>query len=353
MTQLPERSDLNYYGKLMQYGTPIAGQVEVQSGCFQHCRMCESWRDDLKGVVRGTWSVNDLLSLTQRLASFRTFEHLSLTGGDPQAWKPLTQYLAAVLARQELGTLRKGFGLQLNTALTRDVEDVSLWSAALQDVRVSLDAIDKDAYAWIRGDKDTDPLDVVARVDALGRAGVNVQLNVCVTAETLDQMEQIAHVVASAMDYPPRKVTFLPVIGDRFTRDSDFWIRYSGETNRLAVYLARHGVKSNDAEGVAATREWCSGSEAAETPCYHGGTTFHIKANGDVYPCCLVGGEAISTYKQFILGNYFEGYTFTPTRKPQLDYADEDKPCRNICQWKQAALNKAAHEASLVQLSMP
>ena len=92
-----------------------------------------------------------------------------------------------------------------------------------------------------------------------------------------------------------------------------------------------------------------------------GQISFHMKANGEYYPCCLVGGEVLKTYPSMTDGNYFDGYSITEIwergrcARP-LAYAPENQsvvPCCEICQYKQWSLNKAVHEASQKRLAMP
>ena len=70
------RQDVAYYGKLaaLKLGY-VAGQVEVISSCFQHCRACDSWRDDASGKQKGEWPLSAMKQLVEELATMKTFEH--------------------------------------------------------------------------------------------------------------------------------------------------------------------------------------------------------------------------------------------------------------------------------------
>jgi hypothetical protein len=85
--------------------------------------------------------------------------------------------------------------------------------------------------------------------------------------------------------------------------------------------------------------------------------SFHAKANGDWYPCCLVGGEALATQKSFCLGNvHVEGYDLELLRKryvPLAHYANSESICSKICQYKQLQVNIAAEHAEQLTLAMP
>jgi radical SAM protein with 4Fe4S-binding SPASM domain len=93
-----------------------------------------------------------------------------------------------------------------------------------------------------------------------------------------------------------------------------------------------------------------------DVPCYIGASTFHIKSNGDLYPCCLVGGEAIGTRKEYKLGNVWGTSLEELWHQhsiPKYNYAVDIDFCRNNCFWKQLALNVETDKASKYCLSMP
>jgi MoaA/NifB/PqqE/SkfB family radical SAM enzyme len=220
---------------------------------------------------------------------------------------------------------------------------------------VSLDAITTEVYQRLRGDYDTTPADVCGRIQRYAER-VPVHVNVCVTPETIDEMELIVEALAW-LQHHPRKVTFLAVIGDRYDRCLDFWKEYRYHMDRIRMHANRTGLPftTNFDESVRQTRDWCASDECTDVRCWAGVATFHAKANGDVYPCCLTGGEAIATHPEMRMGNAWEKpiTEILCDYKPAHDYRNPVRPCREICQWKQAAFNQACEAASLVQLSMP
>lgn len=347
-TKFPLRPDLGYYAKIAARNLGyVAGQIELTSKCFQKCAMCESWRDDVSGVARGTFEFEKVRDLFGQLAAMPTFEHLALTGGDPQSWGPLGELLRWHVSCD------RAFVLQINTALVRAVLDADVWRRAVRDVRVSLDGATRRTYQLMRGD-DRDPAEVVRRMDDLNHPGMAT--NTCVTTKNIDEVEGIIDLLAG-MKNKPRKAMFLAVIGDRDkAKDREeraFWRKYKGLREKFGTEY--HGVRTSFAEDVPAVRKWCAGPEAEKVPCRVGSISFHIKATGDLFPCCLVGGEAIVTHPQFAVGNVHN----TPIEelrkkyKPGLFYGDKALPCAKVCQWKQSAVNLLAHQAAGTTLAMP
>lgn len=350
------RDDIRSYGKLASadFTGMLAGQVELTSSCFQRCRMCDSWRDDRPGLQRGILSLAKVCELCRELEQrCPHFTNLALTGGDPQKWPHLNRFLYWFCEQS------MPFNLQVNTALTRPVlgPERDLWERAFLNVRVSLDSIFTDTYQKIRGDKRTRPEDVIANIRSLGHP--RVQINCCITPDNVGEMRDMLRYLATELP-DLRKLTFLPVIGDREERTADFWHDY--ERVSFDVDCGNFGFdklpfETSFADSVIATRQFLLSPEAASVPCWAGVRTFHIKATGDWYPCCLVGGEALATYSDMSLGNINDESISgllqrIATSEPEHHYC-EGKPCRDICQYKQTAFNVAAHEAGLVQLAMP
>ena len=346
------REDLKAYAKVAEYGLGlVSGQVEVTSDCSQRCIACDSWKDHMKGTVRGEMELKTMIKLCKELSSFQSFEHLSLTGGDPQSWDALPAFLDWFRRERKMG-YGCNFKLQLNTALVEPLSkaDVELWSETVDDVRVSLDAIDKKIYNKIRGD-DHDPADVLDRMLRLG-AKTSISTNTTVFPENIEEIPDIL-VELSTVKFTDviRKAMFLPVIGGRSRGAISFWKRYA-EMERN--YAGWGGVKTSfGGDSVPMTREYLRSEEVRHVPCAVGKITFHIKPNGDYFPCCLVGGEALPTKNDYIIGNFRDlGLRALVARYKSPRYY-EKKLCREICQYKQCAVNVAAYDASGRKLAMP
>lgn len=352
------RPDIRAYAKLStRPSNLVAGQVELTSKCYQKCAMCESWRDDLSGVVRGTWPLAQLQELCCELSDYPHFEHLSLTGGDPQHWPHLTEFLVWFGEQKARRGGSCEFALQINTALTQDMtpEVRGIWRRVVRDVRVSLDAATPRTYQVMRGDK-RDPVEIVERMVGLDHP--RLATNTCVTTRNIHEVHAILELLQGAFGprvHAPtlRKAMFLAVIGDRDAGGEAFWEQYR-EFASLSP-AAFPSIPTSFSEDVAGVRAFLASPDAAELKCYAGNSTFHVKANGDWYPCCLTGGEAIETHPEFKMGNYFKDplWKICLNHKTEAHYGCADKPCAKICQWKQLQLNLAASEADGSILAMP
>jgi MoaA/NifB/PqqE/SkfB family radical SAM enzyme len=315
--------------------------------------MCDSWRDDITGAARGEFTGEELVKVCDGLAHYPSFKHLSLTGGDPQRWGGLDGFLNQYSMRRS--EERWDFNLQINTALTQDLTDQQkfLWRQTLSDVRISLDAAVVKTYQRIRGDKFNTPADIVTRIKKLAHPRTHVLM--CVSDANIDEVGALIDLLTCVSDYV-RKVSFLPVIGPRGRRGEEFWEQY---LQLAALWRGEQVVpfETSFADSVPATRAFLLTPEAESVECHTGQSTFHIKADGYWYPCCLVGGEALKTYRSMRKGNVkHEPVDAIVSRLqatgPEKHYCG-DKPCREICQYKQLAINVAGTDAAKTNLTMP
>jgi MoaA/NifB/PqqE/SkfB family radical SAM enzyme len=331
------RDDIKFYGKLAQRKAGyVAGQVELTSDCFQFCTACDSWKSHARGQIRGVLSLNDVVKLCDELGRMKTFEHLTFTGGDPQKWPAFEEFF-------EYHRILYPFTFQVNTALARGANPV-LWQKMIDRVRVSLDAVLPDTYRKARGVK-TDPEEILARMEALRHP--NLATMTCVSDVNIDEVPAIIARL-NAMSWKPRKAMFLAVMEHDVA--PGFWQKFS-ELKTLESPF----VPTSFSEDVAWVREFTRSPEADKIPCYSGSATFHIKCNGEVYPCCLIGGEAIKTRREMAIGNILTETMEGILRRyqPKCHYADKSSPCVAVCQYKQLQMNRAGHAASLTTLSMP
>lgn len=328
-------TELQPYQKLTRIVTPVAGQLELTSKCFQRCYMCDSWREDVRD--HHALPFQFATRFVDELNKYSTFENLSITGGDPQAYPHFEQFL------HHCHFPRK-WKLQVNTALTQDKRTHLFDPLYVDELRVSFDHCTLDGYASIRGDKNTHPTDVLGRIDhALGNE-VGVTTLTCVVPKNIDSLADIVKSLES-LDYRRRlrKAIFLPVIGDRGTTDASFikkWRQFC-----IDMRFRQGPFPTSCGSDPTAMRDAMLAGEYDDVPCVAENNYFHIKSNGDYYPCCLVGGEALPTKKDFCLGNI----TQTPLKKILKEIRElghlRDKryctpTCRSVCQLKQLTMNE-------------
>ena len=337
------RDDIMLYGKLAQQKLGyVAGQVEVTSDCLQHCKYCQSWRD--KSYIK-RFTLEQLRDFVQDLREyFSMFEHLTLTGGDPQAWP----YLDEFLDWWDIPSALDNVDLQVSTALARDVEDPNLWRSAIKDLRVSIDSANEKIYQEIRGDKKNNFGTVLERLITLRHPNLAV-----ITTMYPDNIGELLPLLLTLDNLyrkglPLRKIMVMAGIGVEL--DNEFWSRW-----RYTKQWANDTLQTSTsfADDIPTARAVCNSPEINKVKCWASKLGFHVKPNGDIYPCCLVGGEAAEVQKEFKMGNIFEQglvdiyNSYTPTRYGM-------KPiCREICQFKQLQINLAGDLAEKVRLAIP
>lgn len=337
------RDDIMLYGKLAQQQLGyVAGQVEVTSACFQNCKYCSSWKT---GKYYGHFRLQQLQNFVIGLAiQFPMFEHLTLTGGDPQAWQDLDEFLNWWNISQALDRIN----LQISTALARDIENPALWRSAIKDLRVSIDAYEPETYKAVRGDKENNFSTILLRLEKLNHPNLAI-----IATMYPDNIVELLPLLALLDTFytkglPMRKIIVMAGIGVEL--DKKFWHRWRYTKQWTEDNIE---VPTSFADDIIATRTQCMSCAMGDVRCWASKLGFHIKPNGDVYPCCLIGGEAIEVQKEFLMGNIFEQdlidiyNSYTPTR-----YAM--KPiCREVCQFKQFQINLVGEFASKLKLAIP
>lgn len=359
------RDDLKYYAKsFTRVGSWIAGQIEVTSLCDQQCRMCESWRDHQSGKQRGMIELGQMIDLCDQLTMYRSFEHLSLTGGDPQAWPHLQSFLKTYLTRRS----RYKFSLQLNTALVRELNEFEeeLWLDAVRDLRVSLDGVNPRTYQLMRGDR-TDPAKVLDRVFRLAhpRTAFNVTITSFNVKEMVDIAERILmlkkHMCKENRNGDVRKLMIMKAMGPRDAENmsaEEFNATWNEQKGEIFHRCINHELEISFDENHEMVLAWLQDTPAARhLPCWVGTTTFHIKSNGDMYPCCLVGGEAIETVDHMKVGNIHEqklvDIGLQLSRLGPMRPYQPGSVCSAVCRWKQASANLLAERSHHMTMAMP
>jgi len=331
----------------------VSGQVEVTSDCYQMCRGCESWRDHRSGAYAGEWTFLQMHTLFSQIQMnfSHTFEHLSLTGGDPQKWSHLEEFLTWSRGQ------RRHWDLQISTALTQDIQGLDLWRNEFQQVRVSLDAASPEVYRSIRGDRKTTPGAVLERCAELRHS--NLAFITTVFPQNVDEMAAIYERVCDLQEdgVAVRKISFLTALGPRVNATDEIWRKWDKQVAFIKNLQQHDGarVPTSFGEDSKETRAFVESGAMAGCPCRVGEMSFHLKADGGYYPCCLVGGEAIATNQNFLIGKFPEASLLELwlAHTPERHYAEPDSPCLHICQYKQVALNIAAERAANSRLAMP
>lgn len=335
------RDDIMLYGKLVQQQLGwVAGQVEVTSACFQQCKYCSSWKT---GKYYGHFRLQQLQSFVIDLSyQFPMFEHLTLTGGDPQAWQDLNEFLD--WWRPE----PRKIDLQISTALAKDILEPDLWRTKVNDLRVSIDAFQAETYQEIRGDKENTCNTILARLEKL--AHPNLAIIVTMYPDNIGELLPLIFSLDNLYrkGLPIRRIIVMAGIGVEL--NEEFWSCWRHVKQWAEINLQ---VSTSFADDIIATRAQCNSPVVDDVHCWASKLGFHIKPNGDVYSCCLTGGEAIEVQKEFLIGNVFEQDLIDIYNSWQPTTYKMKPICRKVCQFKQLQINQAGEYARKIKLAIP
>ncbi len=147
---------------------------------------------------------------------------------------------------------------------------------------------------------------------------------------------------------PMRKIIVMMGIGLKL--DEDFKRRWRQTKHWVADYIK---VSTSFAEDIIQVRAQCNSPVVDNVHCWASRLGFHIKPNGDIYPCCLVGGEAIEIQKEFLMGNIFKEKLIDIYKRYQPTRYGMKPICREVCQFKQLQINQAGEYARKIKLAIP
>jgi MoaA/NifB/PqqE/SkfB family radical SAM enzyme len=134
--------------------------------------------------------------------------------------------------------------------------------------------------------------------------------------------------------------------------------RYTDFTTKFAdtLWMDCDFEASFENESVAELPALKALAQEEKWDCYAGVLGCHIKANGDIYPCCLVGGEAVSTDAAFVIGNVHLTVLADLHRRycnNMITDAYSCEACQAVCLYKQTKINQYAHAAKSIALAIP
>jgi MoaA/NifB/PqqE/SkfB family radical SAM enzyme len=338
---------LTAYSKIAQKRLGYcAAQLELTSHCFQNCPSCFARRLD----PNATWPLEDLKELFLELAAMPTFEQLTLTGGDPQAYP----FFDAII--QFWNAEKMKFRLVVSTALMRNPKGTELKNVT--SIRLSLDGITCETYRKTRG-VDRDPYEALAWADGLG---IPYTVFTCLSMTNKHEILEIADGLSYfEQRHSDRLVhwSVAPMIGTSTTEREEILQAYQGLEQHLLerTPLFTTSIDTKRLRNFYTQRDTAADSVDA-IPCWASYASCHIKANGAVFPCCLIGGEACVTRSEFRIGDaleeslvaIYERYTTpaTPCYSLQNYWA-----CRQCCQIKQHSFNAETEAVKNYKFAMP
>lgn len=235
---------------------PISFQVALTDSCFNRCIGCGHPSRVQTRMPDGAW-IDFLEHLPAELP-----ESVCYSGGDPMAYPYFNKIM-----QWHVNTGVK-FGCTITGYVPKSIDMRLLAKASW--IRVSLDAIDSDVYAKVRGK--TPLAKVMKSIDDMLEAGVNVELGVTLHPANEDQLPRIKA-----------------------------WAKYKGIKNidvRYAYPQSNPLWEDVDLETRAVM---------PFNTCKAALHQLYIDSDGSVYPCCITAGDTRDGPRARSLGNIFIG----------------------------------------------
>lgn len=262
---------------------PISFQVALTDSCFNRCIGCGHPSRVQACMEEGAW-----VNFLKRLPVLP--ESVCYSGGDPMAYPFFNDIMRWHIY----------YGIKFGCTITGYVPksiNMELLAKAFW-IRVSLDAIDSDVYAKVRGK--TPLTKVMKSIDDMLKAGVNVELGVTLHPANEDQLPRIKA-----------------------------WAKYKGIKNvdvRYAYPQSNPLWKDVDLETRAVM---------PFNTCKAALHQLYIDSDGSVYPCCITAGDTRSAAQSNTLGNIYTG-TWSVIWDKVIKYSDITKEhlpevCRTCC----------------------
>lgn len=265
---LPENSKIFRYIDSIKNGWrfhPPSLHVELTDRCLNSCIMCDHWKRRKKTKI-------NLDNLIMFISEMKGLESICFTGGDPFCYPGLNDLMLWCQKNDvsygivTAGVPEQGFG---------DKHDqVDLQSLVKADwVRVSLDAVDNELYDKVRGG-DISFSEVDMCVKKMARTGVNIQFGVTLHKLNHHKMDQVI----------------------------DYTKQWGSRTDVRQVYdhKSKLQLRNQDENTFLALRKWYSFNYTPATfepvnadgeYCWASRYQWFIRANGDIFPCCILAGD--------------------------------------------------------------
>jgi radical SAM protein with 4Fe4S-binding SPASM domain len=271
--------------------TPISIQAALTDSCFNRCIGCGHPNRDQKKMDVGKW-LGFLESLPNKP------ESICYSGGDPMAYPDFNKVMEWHIDNDV------AFGCTITGYVPTSI-DIKLLKMA-EWIRVSLDSINPEVYAKIRGKT---PLSKVLHcIDDMLEAGVNVQLGITISDYNKDELPKIIK-----------------------------WANAKGITNVDSRYMYPDSMQDTNHKDK---------TERDVLPFKHCSAVFYqlyVDSDGTVYPCCVTAGDTRSSPQTIGLGNIFENTWLQiwdkVTKYSEREFCDLPKICQTCCVKRLSEIN--------------
>jgi radical SAM protein with 4Fe4S-binding SPASM domain len=245
---------------------PPSLQIAVTDHCYNKCIMCGHWKREDKRQL----PISDLLHFLVAAKSIG-LETVCYSGGDPLCYSNMSSVMAWHTSNDmPFGIITSGF-------IPRHIEPGLLMQA--EWVRVSLDAVDDALYAKLRGNI---PVKIVKEsIQRMVEWGTNVQFGVTLSSLNCSHLPEIAKYAAQyGIEF-----RVWPVRGNPGLLPESSHAKMS-----LKACKGILGSINNNCEDAIDIIE--NGELAPFEHCKAALFQLFIDASGDIYPCCIIAGDA-------------------------------------------------------------
>lgn len=284
---------------------PLSIQAAIVDACFNRCVMCEHPYKQHSNMPIEVW-----LDFLEK-ASLNGLRSVFYTGGDPFAYSRINEVM------QKHIDLNLAFGILCSGYIPKTVDLELLRSA--EWVRASLDTVDDKKYAEIRG---MTPLyRILDGIDVLLENGITVGL--CPTLHN-DNVDHIIDVVEYAISKNVGIDIKSAYVGT-YPTDKIDW-------NIFDSYLDYKKLRLMKPTDIKFDK------------CNVGRFQIFVNSAGDIFPCCILGGDVTVGYSIKPFGNIRNNWSDTYNQIIEfsaLKSAERPANC-NMCTGRFAEMNKVA-----------
>ncbi len=284
---------------------PVSLQAAILDACFNKCPMCDHPSREQHTIRADRW--------IKFLKDHPEIESVCYSGGDTMAHPELNDIIGAHI------TLNKAFGF-ITAGYVPPKIDLELLAKA-RWVRVSLDTIDPDVYAKVRGGI---PLArVLESLERMREANVNVEMTLTVGLDSVKTFERTLYYLwaneYNCDAHPQYGMTFDDLgISENllYKWQNDF------EDKRLTFAPFEHGGSEN---------YMCSAVYYQS----------FIDSKGDIYPCCIMAGDTSDKPVMVPLGNIDDWERYLSNRRLFSIQSPQARPAECCsCPERFALINK-------------
>ena len=239
--------------------SPVSIQAAINDNCFNDCIMCSHPQKPVKHTVSGS----DWCSFIKKCSDIG-LESVCYSGGDPFAHKDINMIMEAhIQLGIAFGFITTGY---IPKSINRDYLKYASW------IRVSLDAINPESYAKVRGLIKVEK--VLDCIDEMIDLGIEVGLAPTVHHYNKDDIFDVLDYALLKGLYVGVKTAYegtIDLTGIDWNRIESYRTYFDNKGLELRVYNGTDYESFNKCNAV-----------------YY---QLFVDSKGDVYPCCTLGGD--------------------------------------------------------------